>query len=142
MQDDLLAIRSSPFYRLLQRFVILSSTELGTGWSAVCMSTCGPHDPWRASRGGRPPLGRGACHARTLRDTHQRPCSRARHGRALAAALTRAARRAQLMLEVVGQLQRMFQPDFRLIKKRIEDLIQRDYLERDKENANQYRYLA
>jgi hypothetical protein len=49
---------------------------------------------------------------------------------------------AQLMLEVVGQLQRMFQPDFRLIKKRIEDLIQRDYLERDKENANQYRYLA
>ena len=49
---------------------------------------------------------------------------------------------AQLMLEVVGQLQRMFQPDFRLIKKRIEDLIQRDYLERDKDNANQYRYLA
>ncbi|KAK9839448.1 hypothetical protein WJX81_002626 [Elliptochloris bilobata] len=48
----------------------------------------------------------------------------------------------QLMLEVVGQLQRMFQPDFRLIKKRIEDLIQRDYLERDKDNANQYRYLA
>ena len=29
-----------------------------------------------------------------------------------------------------------------MIKKRIEDLIQRDYLERDKDNANQYRYLA
>ena len=46
------------------------------------------------------------------------------------------------MLEVVSQLTRMFQPDFRLIKKRIEDLIQRDYLERDKDNGNQYRYLA
>ena len=49
---------------------------------------------------------------------------------------------AQLILEVVGQLQTRFQPDFRLIKKRIEDLIQRDFLERDMDNANQYRYLA
>lgn len=49
---------------------------------------------------------------------------------------------AQLILEVVSQLQTRFQPDFRLIKKRIEDLIQRDFLERDMDNANQYRYLA
>ena len=48
----------------------------------------------------------------------------------------------QLVMEVVQQLTRMFQPDFRIIKKRIEDLIERDYLERDKSNANLYRYLA
>ena len=34
------------------------------------------------------------------------------------------------------------QPDFKAIKKRIEDLISRDYLERDKENPNLYRYVA
>lgn len=50
--------------------------------------------------------------------------------------------RAQLVVEVVNQLQKMFQPDIRLIKKRIEDLITREYLERDKENANTYRYMA
>lgn len=49
---------------------------------------------------------------------------------------------AQLVLEVVQQLTRSFQPDIRLIKKRIEDLISRDYLERDKDNHNTYRYLA
>ena len=48
----------------------------------------------------------------------------------------------QLVMEVVQQLQRMFQPDFRLIKKRIEDLISREYLERDAENQNTYKYLA
>ncbi len=48
----------------------------------------------------------------------------------------------QLVVEVVNQLQKMFQPDIRLIKKRIEDLINREYLERDKENANTYRYMA
>ena len=39
-------------------------------------------------------------------------------------------------MQVVQQLNSMFQPDFRVIKKRIEDLIDRDYLERDKDNAN------
>ena len=34
------------------------------------------------------------------------------------------------------------QPDFKLIKKRIEDLINREYLERDRENPNMFRYLA
>lgn len=48
----------------------------------------------------------------------------------------------QLVLEVVQQLSRMFKPDFKVIKKRIEDLIAREYLERDAENPNQFRYLA
>jgi cullin 1 len=34
------------------------------------------------------------------------------------------------------------QPDIKAIKKRMEDLITRDYLERDKENPNVFRYLA
>ncbi|KAH9683391.1 Cullin-1 [Citrus sinensis] len=45
----------------------------------------------------------------------------------------------QLVLECVEQLGRMFKPDFKAIKKRIEDLITRDYLERDKSNPNMFR---
>lgn len=48
----------------------------------------------------------------------------------------------QLVLECVQQLGRMFKPDVKAIKKRIEDLITRDYLERDKKNPNSYNYLA
>ncbi|KAG5567693.1 hypothetical protein RHGRI_003033 [Rhododendron griersonianum] len=48
----------------------------------------------------------------------------------------------QLVMECVEQLSRMFKPDFKAIKKRIEDLITRDYLERDKDNPNLFRYLA
>ncbi|XP_071698690.1 cullin-1-like [Rutidosis leptorrhynchoides] len=48
----------------------------------------------------------------------------------------------QLVTECVEQLSRMFKPDFKAIKKRIEDLITREYLERDKENPNLFRYLA
>ncbi|XP_057474544.1 cullin-1 [Actinidia eriantha] len=48
----------------------------------------------------------------------------------------------QLVMECVEQLSRMFKPDFKAIKKRMEDLITRDYLERDKENPNLFRYLA
>ncbi|KAM7257293.1 hypothetical protein ACFE04_013034 [Oxalis oulophora] len=48
----------------------------------------------------------------------------------------------QLVMECVEQLGRMFKPDFKAIKKRIEDLITRDYLERDKDNPNLYKYLA
>lgn len=48
----------------------------------------------------------------------------------------------QLVMECVEQLGRMFKPDIKAIKKRIEDLITRDYLERDKENPNVFRYLA
>jgi len=49
---------------------------------------------------------------------------------------------AQLVTECVEQLGRMFKPDFKAIKKRIEELITRDYLERDKNNPNMYRYLV
>ncbi|KAK6130494.1 hypothetical protein DH2020_035752 [Rehmannia glutinosa] len=48
----------------------------------------------------------------------------------------------QLVMECVEQLGRMFKPDVKAIKKRIEDLITRDYLERDKDNANLFKYLA
>ncbi|CAL0307231.1 unnamed protein product [Lupinus luteus] len=48
----------------------------------------------------------------------------------------------QLVVECVEQLGRMFKPDVKAIKKRIEDLISRDYLERDKDNANMFKYLA
>ncbi|XP_021846749.1 cullin-1 [Spinacia oleracea] len=48
----------------------------------------------------------------------------------------------QLITECVEQLSRMFKPDFKAIKKRIEDLITRDYIERDKENPQLFRYLA
>uniref|UniRef100_A0A1D1XSE8 Cullin-1 n=1 Tax=Anthurium amnicola TaxID=1678845 RepID=A0A1D1XSE8_9ARAE len=48
----------------------------------------------------------------------------------------------QLVMECVEQLGRMFKPDFKAIKKRMEDLITRDYLERDKDNPNMFRYLA
>lgn len=48
----------------------------------------------------------------------------------------------QLITECVEQLSRMFKPDIKTIKKRIEDLITRDYIERDKENPQMFRYLA
>ncbi|GMH34701.1 hypothetical protein BSKO_02562 [Bryopsis sp. KO-2023] len=48
----------------------------------------------------------------------------------------------QLVLEVNQQLQRMFKPDIKQIKRRIDDLIAREYLERDKINRNVYNYLA
>ncbi|KAG0575693.1 hypothetical protein M758_5G025700 [Ceratodon purpureus] len=48
----------------------------------------------------------------------------------------------QLVLECVEQLGRMFKPDFKVIKKRVEDLIAREYLERDKDNPNMFKYVA
>ena len=48
----------------------------------------------------------------------------------------------QLILEVVGQLQRMFNPDLRMIKKRIEDLISREYIERDPVRCRLCMYLS
>eukprot|EP01018_Ginkgo_biloba_P007050 Gb_40660 [translate_table: standard] len=48
----------------------------------------------------------------------------------------------QLISECVEQLQRIFKPDFKAIKKQIEDLITRDYLERDKENHKIFKYVA
>ncbi|XP_061988983.1 cullin-1-like isoform X1 [Rosa rugosa] len=54
----------------------------------------------------------------------------------------KALRHHELVVGCVEQLEHMFKPDIRAIKKRIEDLITRDYLERDKENLKMIRYLA
>ncbi|KAJ0988374.1 hypothetical protein J5N97_006730 [Dioscorea zingiberensis] len=48
----------------------------------------------------------------------------------------------QLMSECAEYLGRTFKPDFKLIKKRIEDLMGREYLERDANEHNVYRYIA
>ncbi|XP_062016341.1 cullin-1-like [Rosa rugosa] len=48
----------------------------------------------------------------------------------------------QLVTECLEQLQRTFKPDIKTIKRRIEDLITRDYLERDPENPNTFKYVA
>lgn len=47
-----------------------------------------------------------------------------------------------LIMEVVQQLQRMFQPDIKVIKRSIEGLIEREYLERDAGNQQMYKYMA
>jgi len=47
-----------------------------------------------------------------------------------------------LIMEVVQQSQRTFQPDVRQIKRCIEGLIEREYLERDEENPQIYKYIA
>ena len=47
----------------------------------------------------------------------------------------------QLVGEVLTQLS-FFKPDPKVIKKRIEGLIDREYLERDDNNTSVYRYLA
>ncbi|KFK29755.1 hypothetical protein AALP_AA7G174800 [Arabis alpina] len=48
----------------------------------------------------------------------------------------------QLVSECVEHLSRMFKPDVKMIKKRIEDLISRDYMKRDTENRNMFKYVA
>ncbi|XP_039021349.1 cullin-1-like [Hibiscus syriacus] len=48
----------------------------------------------------------------------------------------------QLISETVQQLSHSFKPDIKAIKKRIEDLIIRDYMERDPDQPNMFRYLA
>jgi len=47
-----------------------------------------------------------------------------------------------LIIEVVSQLKQKFIPEPRMIKMRIEGLIEKDYIERDKENAQVFRYVA
>ena len=49
---------------------------------------------------------------------------------------------SQLIMEVVQQLQRMFQPEIKVIKRCIEGLIERDFLERDESNKQMYKYMA
>ena len=47
----------------------------------------------------------------------------------------------QLVAEVLAQLA-FFRPEGKVVKKQIESLIDREYLERDTENSNTYKYLA
>lgn len=47
-----------------------------------------------------------------------------------------------IFLKVTNQLRARFLPDPVLIKKRVESLIEREYLERDKQNLKIYVYLA
>jgi hypothetical protein len=47
----------------------------------------------------------------------------------------------QLVAEVLSQLA-FFRPDPKVIKRRIEGLIDREYLERDQNNQNTYKYMA
>lgn len=54
----------------------------------------------------------------------------------------KALQHSNLIMEVVQQLQRMFQPDIKLIKRCIEGLIEREYLERDSTNQQLYKYVA
>ena len=50
---------------------------------------------------------------------------------------------AQLLTETIGVLSVQFKPDVNMIKKRIESLIEREYLERiDEAPVPSYRYLA
>lgn len=44
----------------------------------------------------------------------------------------------QLVVEVVQQLSRMFQPEMRIIKKQIESLIDREYLSRGDQSEIKY----
>lgn len=47
-----------------------------------------------------------------------------------------------LIAEVTRQLNMRFMPNPAFIKKRIESLIEREYLERDKADRRMYKYLA
>ena len=47
-----------------------------------------------------------------------------------------------LILECVEQLGQMFKPDVKLIKKRVEDIIVHEYLERDNEDPKIFKYVA
>jgi cullin 1 len=49
---------------------------------------------------------------------------------------------SQLIAEVTTQLQQKFNPDMKMIKQRIEDLINKEFLERDRENPQVFKYLA
>ncbi|CAG9460102.1 unnamed protein product [Pedinophyceae sp. YPF-701] len=48
----------------------------------------------------------------------------------------------ELVVEVSSQLAKMFRPDMKAIKQAIEQLIEKAYLERDKDNNNLFRYVA
>jgi cullin 1 len=47
-----------------------------------------------------------------------------------------------LMAEVLGQLTKYFKPDPKMIKKCLESLIDREYLDRDEDDTNTFRYIT
>ena len=47
-----------------------------------------------------------------------------------------------LVPEVLEQLRHRFKPDVKVIKERIEHLIEREYIERDSKDRSMYHYLA
>lgn len=49
---------------------------------------------------------------------------------------------SHLISDAIAQLSQHFKPDPKVIKRRIDDLIAREYLERDSDRTNLYRYLA
>ncbi|KAG2735891.1 hypothetical protein G9P44_002105 [Scheffersomyces stipitis] len=51
-------------------------------------------------------------------------------------------RHNELIEELIKQLQNRFQPSILLIKQRIEDLIEKEYLKRDEDERNLYHYVA
>ena len=83
----------------------------------------------------------------SLEESHNRERVEEDRGIAIEAAIVRImkARKTlahqQLVGEVLTQLS-FFKPDPKVIKRRIEALIDREYLERDAENSSNYRYLA
>jgi cullin 1 len=48
----------------------------------------------------------------------------------------------QLEIECVEQLQTMFKPEIRAIKKEIDHLITKDYLERDRDDSKLLKYIS
>ena len=49
---------------------------------------------------------------------------------------------ADLISECISQLQKLFTPDVRLIKRCVENLIEREYLARDDSDSSVYTYIA
>jgi cullin 3 len=49
---------------------------------------------------------------------------------------------AQLLQQTIEVLSSQFKPDVNMIKKKIESLIEREYLERIEDAPSSYRYLA
>jgi len=48
----------------------------------------------------------------------------------------------ELVVEVVNQLQQSFLPEAKMIKMRVDDLINKEYIMRDEENSQVFKYIA
>ncbi|WP_287063974.1 hypothetical protein [Pantoea sp.] len=82
-----------------------------------------------------------------LEDSHSAKKVEENRGHAIEAAIVRTMKarkqlgHQQLLAEVLSQLA-FFKPDPRAVKKHIESLIEREFLERDPDNPSTYKYLA